>query len=89
MSALHVRAKFGEVIDQASAGERIIIERAGHRIAAIVPLSDLEAHDPDAIRARQMEALERIRRRRRRLAADPAFDAVAWVRADRDHGHRP
>lgn len=87
MRALDVRAKFGEVIDQAAAGERIIIERAGHRIAAIVPLSDLEAHDPDVIRRRQMEALERIQRRRRRLPADPTFDPVAWVRWDRDHGH--
>jgi prevent-host-death family protein len=90
MRALDVRAKFGEVIDQAAAGERIVIERAGHPVAAIVPLSDLEAHDPELIRKRQLEALARIRARAPRLAAegDPNFDATAWIRADRDRGHK-
>lgn len=88
MRALEVRAKFGEVIDQAAAGERIVIERAGHPVAAIVPLSDLEAHDPDAIRKRQLEAVERIRRLRKHLPPGPPFDATAWIRADRDSGHK-
>lgn len=88
MRALDVRAKFGEVIDQAAAGERIIVERAGHPVAAIVPLSDLEAHDPDLIRKRRLEALARIRRFREQLPPGPPFDATAWIRADRDSGHK-
>lgn len=89
MRALEVRARFGEVIDQAAAGERIVIERAGHRIAAIVPLSDLDAIDPDKIRERRKEALERlIRLRDRTIHLGVRIDGTAFVRADRDSGHR-
>ena len=85
--ALEVRAKFGEILDAAAAGERIVIERAGQPVAALVPLSDLDIHDPDKIRARQREAIDRIRRRAPLIKAmgDPDFDATAWIRWDRDH----
>ena len=88
MRALEVRAKFGEVIDQAAAGERIVIERAGQPIAAIVPLSDLDAVDPDRIRERRAEAFERLMRlKRRTMKLGVPIDGTAWIRWDRDHGH--
>jgi prevent-host-death family protein len=88
MRALEVRAKFGEVIDAAAAGERIVVERAGHPVAAIVPLSDLDAHDPEKIKQRRLEAIHRIRRLAKRLPpSERPFDATAWIRADRDSGH--
>ena len=90
MRALEVRAKFGEVIDQAAAGERIVIERAGHPVAAIVPLSDLDAVDPDRIREHQMQTFRALRDHVRRTTAHgERFDATAFIRADRDRGHRP
>jgi len=38
VSALDVRKHFGQLLDEAAAGERIIIERAGQPRAALVPL---------------------------------------------------
>jgi len=60
ISALEVRAKFGQVLDEAAAGERFIVERAGAPVAAIVPLRDLEATDPAQVKARRLEAVDRI-----------------------------
>ena len=89
MRALDVRAKFGEVIDQAAAGERIVIERAGHPVAAIVPLKDLEVVDPERIREHRRETFRRLRDHVRRAGTQgEPFDATAFIRADRDRGHR-
>jgi len=86
ISALDVRARFGQVLDQAAAGERFIVERAGMPVAAIVPLRDLEALDPERIRERRLAAVDQLVRMR---AADPGpkpttEEIVAWIRADRD-----
>jgi prevent-host-death family protein len=90
ISALDVRARFGQVLDEAAAGERFIVERAGQPVAAIVPLSDLDAMDPVQVRARRLAAVEELtrygRRHRERLGHTDAAAAVRW---DRDHGHRP
>lgn len=64
ISALDVRARFGQVIDEAAAGERFIVERAGRPVAAIVPLSDLDALDPAQVRARRLAAVELLARLR-------------------------
>ncbi len=87
VSALDVRKRFGQILDEAGRGERIVIERAGQPIAALVPLSDLAAVDPEQKRARQLAALDELRRLAREtdeLYPMPGFDAVAAVRADRD-----
>lgn len=88
ISALEVRARFGQVLDEAAAGERFIVERAGAPVAAIVPLRDLELNDPEAVRARRLDAVAQLRRigerHRRRLGP---VDAAALVRDDRDRGH--
>jgi prevent-host-death family protein len=83
VTAIEVRKRFGEIVDQAAAGERIVIERAGHPIAAIVPLSDLAQIDPDEKRKRQLAALEEIRRRAR-LYPMPPGDTVAEIRRMRE-----
>ncbi len=89
ITALDVRARFGQVLDEAAAGERFIVERAGQPVAAIVPLSDLDAVDPDKIRARRLAAVDELVRmgRRDRLRYGP-IDAAALIREDRDSGHR-
>jgi prevent-host-death family protein len=88
ISALEVRAKFGQVLDEAAAGERFIVERGGHAVAAIVPLRDLDAVDPEKARAQRRAALDDLRRMgsvfRQRYGP---IDAAAEIRADRDGGH--
>ena len=86
-SAIDVRKRFGQILDEAAAGERIIIERAGHPIAGLVPLADLEAHDPEARKRRQLEAIQRMRRLARRVQRDYGpfeKDAATVVREDRE-----
>lgn len=89
ISALEVRAKFGQVLDEAAAGERFVVERGGRPVAAIVPLADLDAVDPEKLKARRRAALDELRRMggvfRERYGP---IDAAAAVRADRDRGHR-
>jgi prevent-host-death family protein len=88
MRALDVRARFGEVLDDAAGGERIVVERAGRPIAAIVPVSDLDAFDPERIRQRQDEAFERLLKLAKRNARlGQPIDGAAVVRLDRDEGH--
>jgi prevent-host-death family protein len=67
ITALEVRAKFGQVIDEAAAGERFIVERAGVPVAAIVPLEDLDAVNPEKILARRLEAIDSLARKGRRF----------------------
>ncbi len=81
ISALEVRAKFGQVLDEAAAGERFIVERAGAPVAAIVPLRDLELSDPEAVKARRLAAVDRLVAMR---AADrrprPSSEEIAgWI----------
>ena len=88
VSALDVRAKFGQILDEAAAGERFVVERAGVPVAAIVPLTDVQPDDPDAVIARRFAAVARIREygaRYRKLHGP--VDAEAEVRYERDHGH--
>jgi prevent-host-death family protein len=83
VSALDVRRRFGEIVDQAAAGERIVIERAGQPIAAIVPLSDLALVDPDRRKAARLAAIDEIARVARRHPI-PQVDAAAVIRKQRD-----
>lgn len=84
IAALDVRRKFGEIVDQAAAGERIIIERAGQPVAAIVPLADLELVDPERVKARRLAAIDEIRRLARRRPFELTEDPAALVRRQRD-----
>jgi len=86
-SAIEVRKRFGQILDEAAAGERIVIERAGQPIAGLVPLADLAEHDPEARKRRQLAALDRMRRLARRVQREYGpfeKDAATIVREDRE-----
>ncbi len=96
ITAGQLRARLGEALDRASAGERIVIERDHHLIAAIVPLEDvqqLEGKSEEAM-LRRLAAMadieERAERMKRLDPPDPEdpWDSASMVRWDRDHGHR-
>lgn len=88
LSALDVRARFGQVIDEAAAGERIVIERGGQPIAALVPLADLAALDPAAERDRRLAALAALVRGGRTGGAKGGPSAASVIRTERDRTHR-
>jgi len=83
VAALDVRRRFGQIVDQAAAGERIVIERAGQPVAALVPLSDLAALDPERRRAERLAALDEIRRWSRRNPFPDGFDAAEAISTQR------
>ena len=90
ITALEVRAKFGQVLDEAAAGERFIVERAGMPVAAIVPLRDVEGLDPERIRERRLAAVDQLVHMR---AADPRprptrEEIVGWIREGREERPR-
>jgi prevent-host-death family protein len=90
VSALDVRRRFGQLLDEAAAGERIVIERAGIPLAALVPLEDLAGTDPARIAERQLAALADARR----LVAEappapPGWSGAAFIRGDRDRAEGP
>ena len=86
ITALEVRAKFGQVLDEAAAGERFIVERAGQPVAAIVPLRDLEAVDPERIRERRQAAVRELvwMRSRDPRPAATAEEIAGWIREGRE-----
>ena len=93
ITAGQLRARLGEALDDAAAGERIVIERDHHRVAAIVPIEDAMLLDGqgDEARRRKAAAMERIERRAQRMkevsARSSEWDAEATLRWERDHGH--
>jgi prevent-host-death family protein len=87
VSALDVRKKFGELLDEAAAGERLIIQRGGQPVAALVPLSDVVEHDPEAIKQRRLKAIDDIRRMARndkRLTSEEIVEMIRRQRRERD-----
>ena len=91
VTAMALRARLGEILDAASAGERIVIERDHKPMALLVPYEDavrLEANEQQRI-ARSLEALDRLVARgkwlrREGLIPADAPDAVTAIREDRD-----
>jgi antitoxin (DNA-binding transcriptional repressor) of toxin-antitoxin stability system len=85
-----LRAKLGEILDAASAGERILIERDHKPMAILVPFEDagrLESDELERI-ARNLAALDRLDALRARLVRERVFDAdapdaVTAIREDR------
>jgi prevent-host-death family protein len=84
ISALDVRKRFGQLLDEAAAGERLIIERAGQPVAALVPLSDVpELSREDRVR-RRLAALDEIRRYAAEHPVATDVDAATIIRQQRD-----
>ena len=84
VSALEVRRRFGQLLDEAAAGERIVIERAGEPRAALVPLSDLDHVDPERQLALRRAAFDELMRMARRRPVPPGLDSARIVREMRD-----
>lgn len=86
-----LRARLGEVLDRASAGERIVIERDHKPLAVLVSCEDgarLEPDEDERVK-RTLAALDRLDALSQRLAdegvwAPDAPDAATAVREDRD-----
>ena len=88
VSALDVRKHFGQLLDEAAAGERLIIERAGQPVAALVPLSDVpELNREDRIR-RRLAAIAEITRLARERPVDLQEGAATLIRRQRDERTR-
>jgi prevent-host-death family protein len=86
VTALDMRKKFGALLDEAAAGERLIIERGGQPIAALVPLSDVAEHDPETIKQRRLAAIadiQRMARNRPRLGTDEILRLIREGREER------
>lgn len=91
VTAMALRARLGEILDAASAGERIVIERDHKPMALLVPYEDaarLETDEQERIK-QSLEALDRLRefgRRLRREGLIPADapDAATAIRLERD-----
>lgn len=83
VSALDVRKKFGELLDEAAAGERLIIQRGGQPVAALVPLSDVAEFDAEAIKQRRLAAIADIRRMARHGTPMTSDEIVALIRQQR------
>ena len=85
---MDMRRRFGEILDAAAAGERIIIERDHKPLAYLVPVEDGRrlSDTSDAIRERRLRALDEIvefaSRMREKYPDGP--DAATAVRMDRD-----
>lgn len=70
VTPLDLRRSLGAILDAASAGERIVIERDHRPLAMLVSIEDGQRLDPDAdeVRRRRLAALDRIDDFRRRMA---------------------
>ena len=88
ITALDLRKSLGRILDEASAGERFVIERDHHPMAVLVSVEDGHrlSDDIEARRARTAAALDRLAaigdRLREQQPDGP--DAVTAVRLERD-----
>ncbi len=91
VTAMDMRKRLGEILDAASAGERILIERDHRPLAYLVSVEDGErlSQVSDDVRNRRLAALDRLeafgKEMRSKYPPQPGeLDAVASVRLDRD-----
>ncbi len=62
VTAMEMRARLGEILDAASSGERILIERDHRPLAYLVSIEEGDRLDPDAADriGRRLAALDRL-----------------------------
>lgn len=91
---MQLRRRVGEILDLASAGEHILIERDHRPLAVLVPYEDAVRLQgaPDEGVARSLAALDRLEAFARRMAEEhPATaklpDAARLIREERTSGH--
>lgn len=93
VTATQLRAKLGEILDAASAGEKILIERDHKPLAYLISPEEEAARDASEREARierQLRALDELvefgKEMRRKDPPKPGdLSAAEWVRWDRDH----
>ncbi len=91
VTAMDMRKRLGEILDAASAGERILIERDHKPLAYLVSLEEGERLDPDieALLARRHAALDRLAALGKEMAErypvpDDGLTDVEWMRQDQE-----
>jgi prevent-host-death family protein len=91
---MDLRRRMGEILDQASAGEHIVVERDRRPLAVLVPFEDAMRlrESPADARARALAALDRLQAFAERMRADgPKTDgppgAATLIREERTGGH--
>lgn len=84
----------GEILDRASAGEHIVVERDRRPLAVLVPYEDAMRiqESPADARARALTALDRLEAFACRMVAEHPVagsqpDAATLVREERSAGH--
>ena len=94
---MDLRRRLGEILDAASAGERILIERDHQPLAYLVSVEDGEKIDRqgDTEISQSLAALDRLKALGERMLREtgpllPAgMNAAEWMRWDRDHRDDP
>jgi prevent-host-death family protein len=91
VTALELRGKLGELLDAASAGERILIERDRRPMAVLVSVEDAQRIDDDREERlrRRLAALDRLDAYRERMAREypetsGGPDGATVIREERD-----
>ena len=91
---MELRRRMGELLDLASAGEHILVERDRRPLAVLVPYEDALrlGESPDQAKARALAALDRLDAfAKRTLASHPDTahlpPAERLVRDEREGGH--
>jgi prevent-host-death family protein len=92
VTAMDMSKRLGEILDAASAGEQILIERDHRPLAYLVSVEEGErlAESPADLRARRLAALHRMDDFARRMAIEHPPQpgdktSTEWIRWDRDH----
>jgi prevent-host-death family protein len=91
---MELRARLGEILNSASAGERILIERDRRPLAVLVSPEDASRLEDSAAEraARRRAALDRLEAFSERMAglhpeSLEAPDSATLIRDERDRGH--
>lgn len=91
---MDLRRSLGQILDEASAGERFVIERDHKPLAVLVSIEDAARLEGDPVEAqkRRDAAWTALEEWRERVLADrdrgePGPTAVEFIRADRERGH--
>ncbi len=86
---MDLRKRLGEILDAASAGERILIERDHKPLAYLVSVEDAERLEPDKeeVKRRRLEALDRLvafgkEMRQKYPEPDDGLTYTEWRRQD-------
>jgi prevent-host-death family protein len=93
VTPLDLRRSLGRILDEASAGERFLIERDHRPLAVLVSVEDAARleEDEDELVARRRAAFAALDEWRQRIGPDPTgMSSVEFIRRDRDaevHGH--